>query len=34
MAFRFRKQMLFSWKTDKATGTFKQEHWVTELVVA
>jgi hypothetical protein len=29
-----RKQMLFSWETDKATGISTQEHRVTELVVA
>jgi hypothetical protein len=29
-----RKQMLFFWETDKATGISTQEHRVTELVVA
>jgi hypothetical protein len=34
MAFHFRRQMLFFWKTDKATGISAQEHRITEVVVA
>jgi hypothetical protein len=30
----FRKHMLFSWETDKATEISTQEHRVTELIVA
>jgi hypothetical protein len=29
-----RKQLLFSWETDKATGISAQGHRVTEVVVA